>query len=358
MSKPKLLLMYGGRSGEHEVSLASAASVLKALDKQLYQITCLAGDKCGNWFITPAEDFIEQGIQTSLPIKTEASKQISLSTELFNDIYVVLPIMHGPLFEDGCLQGLLELSNVAYMGSDPLSSAMAMDKVITKLLVSNAGIDIAPFKVIHTGNDLKTRENICQQAVEQFGFPLFVKPACLGSSVGIHRVCSEKDLQTAVQDAFCYDHKILIEKYVPGREIELAVLKQKHEITVSLAGEIRMAHKDDFYSYDAKYQNETAAQLIFPAELSPSALTDLQAAAKTVFQTVGCEGLARVDFFLTEDNHIILNEINTLPGFTQISMYPKLWQISGIDYTELLTKLIHQARWRFDFNREKVRDFF
>ena len=277
---------------------------------------------------------------------------------MFEDVYAVLPIMHGPLFEDGCLQGFLELSEVAYVGSGPLASAMAMDKAVTKLISASHGVNIAPYKVLRRSEKQEQRTLVMEQAVSTFGWPLFIKPACLGSSVGIHKVNNLNELKLAIDDAFCYDNKILIEQAIKGRELEVAVLRQKDKILVSVAGEICMRSKADFYSYQAKYHDKQAAQLIIPALLSKTQLDELQEAARLTFISLECDGLARVDFFLEEDSQqFILNEINTMPGFTQISMYPKLWQCSGIEYSELLNILIEQANWNFKKSNKLTRDY-
>ncbi len=353
-----LILMYGGRSGEHEISLLSAASVLAALDKTLYEITCISGDKQGKWYQHNAKELKGHDASTPLPVAPPNAKEIYLSPEYFKHAYAVLPIMHGPLFEDGSLQGFLNLCNVAYLGSGHLSSAMAMDKEITKVIASSHGILVAPYAILRKGMSKTKQLAIQNDAVSTFNFPLFIKPACMGSSVGIHRVTTHEALKMAVEDAFHYDDKILIEKAIHGREIEVAILKQQHEISVSCAGEILMTTKDDFYSYQAKYQDDHLAKLIAPATLTPNQLSAIQSAAKIVFETLECDGLARIDFFLDDDtNDIILNEVNTLPGFTRISMYPKLWQISGIEYTTLLDKLISQAHWQHQQSQQLLRNY-
>lgn len=357
-SKKKIILMYGGRSGEHEISLRSASSVLSALNKDLYDISCVSGDKKGNWFLHDARALAQHDPLKPLPAKPDYAKEIFLSTEHFKDAYAVLPIMHGPLFEDGSLQGFLNLCNVAYVGSNHLGSAMAMDKEITKLIVKSNGIEVAPFQILRKSMSTAKQQEIQATAIEHLGFPLFVKPACLGSSVGIHRVTSKAELTSAVHDALLYDNKIIIEQGMNGREIEVAVLKQGNEISVSCAGEICMPTKEEFYSYDAKYHENSNAKLVAPAVLSNAQLTLIQEAAKKIFVALECDGLARIDFFYDEDcQKLILNEVNTLPGFTSISMYPKLWQLSGIEYGLLLDKLIEQANWQYQQAAQLLRNY-
>ncbi len=356
--KKNIILMYGGRSQEHEISLLSAASVINALDKALYSIACLAGDKDGNWYLTPSEKIINDDPAQPLIIKNIDSQKVSLSTNLFQGVYAVLPIMHGSFFEDGRLQGFLDHADVAYIGSGHLASAMGMDKAVTKLIAASAGVKIAPYELLRKCYLNDKRDEIIERAVKTFGFPLFIKPVCLGSSVGIHRVNSLAELNLAIKDAFCYDNKVLIEQAVKGRELEVAVLKQQDNIMVSIAGEVCMVDIEDFYSYEAKYQNKVSAQLIMPASLSKEQLSQLQEAAKLTFEVLECDGLARVDFFLEEKTgKFILNEINSMPGVTQISMYPKLWQCSGIEYSQLLNKLIEQANWSYMQTTKLVRDY-
>ncbi len=355
--KQQIILMFGGCSGEHEISLLSAASVLAAIDQKRYQVTCLAGDKKGNWFLTPRESFSNKNDKAPLPVHLPSSKKVALSNELFLGVDAVLPIMHGPLFEDGCLQGFLELCDVAYVGSGHMASAVAMDKAMAKIIAQQAGINVAPFEIIRKSDSPSERQSIFKNAIQAFGKPLFVKPACMGSSVGAHRVSDLAGLEDAVEDALKYDNKVLIEQAIIGRELEVAILKEQDEISASVAGEIVMRNKNDFYSYHAKYHDKEAAQLQLPAQLSAEQLAQLQSLAISAFRALDCDGLARVDFFMDNKGQFILNEVNTLPGFTQISMYPKLWQLSGVAYDSLLTKLIVQAQWRHQQAKQLVRDF-
>lgn len=358
IKKKKLVLLYGGCSGEHEISLLSAASVLNALESHQYEVTCIAGDKEGHWYKTAANTLLPLSQNAPLAIKNSTSEKIHLSTEHFKDIYAVLPIIHGPLFEDGRLQGFLDLCQVAYLGSGHMSSAIAMDKDMAKVIAQHHGVNIAPYHVIKKDMPADKRLEIIEKAIKTLHFPLFVKPACMGSSVGINKCTSRGSVLSAIEEAFHYDHKILIEQGIKGREIEIAILKQKEVIKVSQAGEIKITSKNDFYSYQAKYQSQDMAELIFPATLSKKQLNSLQKAAELTFESLECEGLARVDFFLEDEtDRVILNEINTLPGFTQISMYPKLWAISGISYPTLLNMLIDQAHWHHQKNSLLLRNY-
>lgn len=357
-AKQQLLVMYGGKSGEHEISLRSAASVLQALDRKKYHIHCLGGDKTGQWYLTDSEMLLGSFTGSTLPIQHPSSQLVDLSSRLFKGKDAVLPILHGPLYEDGRLQGLLDLAEVPYIGSGHLASALAMDKEKAKIIAHAKGLNVVPSVTLSYSDSEDSLQHKLQDAVQTFGFPLFVKPACLGSSVGTHRVTHPSALMDAVKVAFCYDNKVLVEKSIVGRELELAVIKKHHQVLVSMAGEIRMRDPENFYSYQAKYIDKDAASLILPAPLEGAQLSALQDAAKKAFLALDCEGFARVDFFLEESTQTIyFNEINTLPGFTDISMFPKLWCISGMTYPGLLDELILQAQWQFQQSSRLVRDF-
>lgn len=348
MSKTNLLLLYGGKSGEHEISLISAASVLANLDANEYNILPVGMDKEGRFFQNNYQEML--AYSNSLPVTTANSKPLaSLLVEgrLAVDADVVFPVVHGPLYEDGCLQGLLELAGVAYVGSDVLSSAIGMDKDIARRLACNDKIKSARYQVLFWHSSAAERLSACQQAVADLGWPLFVKPCSLGSSVGIHKVTNHAELTHAVEDAMRYDETILIEEALTGREIELAVLESptiSAKPRVSTAGEICVNHADGFYSYTAKYLESTQSELHIPARLDEKTLSQLQDIAAEIFTRLKCKGMARIDFFVNDQTgEIYFNEINTLPGFTSISMYPKLWQASGLSYPDLLSELLSLA---------------
>jgi D-alanine-D-alanine ligase len=259
---------------------------------------------------------------------------------------VVFPVLHGPFGEDGTIQGLLKLANLPFVGAGVLGSAVGMDKDVMKRLLRDANIPIAKFLVFERREAGKIRP---ANVARVLGIPFFVKPANLGSSVGITKVSDRRQLGPAIKEALRYDNKILIEENIPGREIECSVLGNENPIA-SLPGEIITRH--DFYSYDAKYVDQKGAQLVIPAELPKRTLKEVQAIAVKSFKVLGCEGMARVDFFLRDGREIFVNEINTIPGFTQISMYPKLWEASGLPYGKLIDRLIQLALERF--RREKA----
>lgn len=358
----KLILLYGGKSGEHEVSLISAASVLAHLDTNKYQVIPIAMDKEGKFHLHQYEDLL--AFKGRLPVSTERSKPLpSLIHDgrLAVEAEVVFPVVHGPLYEDGCLQGLLKLANVAYVGCDVLSSSIGMDKDMARRVACINGLKSARYQVLSWHNNADERKKFCQQIASEFGWPLFVKPCSLGSSVGIHKAKNHEELLSAVNDALRYDEEILVEEYLKGREIELAVLENATPCAkprVSIAGEIRVNHPDGFYSYSAKYLESNQTDLIIPASLSTSLKDRLSEAAAFIFTRIKCKGLARVDFFVDDENdEIYFNEINTLPGFTSISMYPKLWQASGVSYPDLLDELIQIARVHFDCRQHLVTNY-
>lgn len=355
--KINIAILCGGQSAEHEVSLESSKNVLQALDPAQYQVHLIFIDKNGNWFLLDdaqallKNPYMQPLADTSslLPMAVRPGHDLPFLVIAFPikylNIDIVFPVLHGTHGEDGTLQGLLELLNLPYVGADVLGSAVAMDKEYTKKLLKVADIPIADWVIVHKEETAKLDFNHLSQ---QLGLPFFVKPACTGSSVGVSKVKNLNEFEPALALAQKYDHKIIIERYIPGREIECAVLGNEHP-EASLPGEIIPHH--EFYSYEAKYLDPEGASLKFPAELDEDTVARVQEMAKKTFVALGCEGMARVDFFLTPEGELILNEANTLPGFTQISMYPKLWSISGLAYPHLIDRLIALAFERFKRNK-------
>ncbi|MFY7698038.1 MAG: D-alanine--D-alanine ligase family protein [Legionella sp.] len=350
MSKKKLnlVLIYGGKSGEHEISLRSAAAVLANLDTTRFNINLIAIDKEGRYFINNYDELLSY--HDSLPVYTE--KSIPLDSLVKQGKFclpadVVFPVVHGPLYEDGCLQGMLELADIAYVGCGVLTSAIGMDKDMARRIACVNGVKSARYYVLPahaTPNDIET---FCQQAILEFGWPLFVKPCSLGSSVGINKVSSPETLIAAIAEAKRFDDEVLIEECIYGREIEIAILENPvlgHPPLVSVPGEVKISHQDGYYSYAAKYLQSEQTELSIPAQLDEDLTSQLQQIASQIFINLKCRGMARVDFFVNEiTKDIYFNEINTLPGFTSISMYPKMWQESGLSYPELLVSLIDTA---------------
>lgn len=357
-----LVLLYGGKSGEHEISLISAASVLAHLDPTQYRIIPIGIDKNGCCYQNDYYTLLNY--KDALPVVTDNSRPLPsllVNGQLAVEADIVFPVIHGPLYEDGCLQGLLELADVAYVGCGVLSSAIGMDKDIARRLIKVDGIQTARYASLSGHASLEETESFCHKAVAEFGWPLFVKPCSMGSSVGIHKTKNMSELLNAVADARRYDETILIEECVEGREIELAVLESMSPTMVpkvSVPGEIRVNHADGFYSYTAKYLESAETELITPAKLDEKLLGRLQQAAADIFIDLKCKGMARVDFFVNDQTgQIYFNEINTLPGFTSISMYPRMWQASGLAYPELLNNLIKLALTHYQRRQQLVRHY-
>ncbi len=350
--KIRLGILFGGKSAEHEVSLISAKNVIEALDKEKYDVFLIGIDKSGEWRLRDGYDYLMHADNPKLVALHEAKESVALvpknhrkelvsysGNQLQESLLldVIFPVLHGTYGEDGTVQGLLKLANIPFVGASVLGSAIGMDKDVMKRLLRDAKIPTARFLTVHAYDKNQfTFEHI----VEQIGLPFFVKPANSGSSVGIAKVKTKSEFFAALEDAFLYDRKILIEEFIAGREIECSVLGNEHPM-VSLPGELIPQH--EFYSYEAKYIDEEGAIFQIPVELPPETLEKLQAMAIAAYRTLCCEGMARVDFFLKENGDVILNEINTIPGFTKISMYPKLWMASGLPYPELLDRLITLA---------------
>ncbi len=369
--KLRVMVLYGGRSGEHEVSLRSAASVIAHLDSSRFEAIPVAIDKQGRWLLNDLS-LIEKSSE-SLPVLKNApcvvlpphpgSAEAGLihlgSSEKTQGVDVVFPVMHGPLCEDGTIQGLLELANVPYVGCGVLASAVAMDKEFAKRLVMGGGLPIVPYLAVKSSGWEKDFESIAKRTATELGYPVFVKPANLGSSVGVSKVKNAEGLDAALKKAFLYDSKVLIEKAVNAREIELSVLENFEagmQPLVSVPGEIIPSH--EFYSYDAKYIDEDGAKLLIPARLDVAQVVAAQTIARRAFELLDCEGMARVDLFLDKNsNRFYFNEVNTIPGFTSISMYPKMWEHSGIPYQELLTRLLNLAIARHKRKNSLVREF-
>jgi D-alanine-D-alanine ligase len=346
-------ILFGGKSAEHEVSLQSAKNVFDAIDKEKYTPILIGIDKSGKWLLNNKSDFLLNTYDPKLIKLNKASDSVALipqsageisnltNSSLNLTIDVAFPILHGPFGEDGTVQGLLKLANLPFVGASVLGSAVGMDKDIMKRLLRDAGIPIGKFIV------LKSHETIpdFQKAKDELGLPFFVKPANMGSSVGVSKIHNESEYENSILKAFDFDTKIILEEHIKGREIECSVLGNEKPIA-SVPGEVISNH--EFYSYEAKYIDEHGAVLEIPAKISDKTAKQIQALAVNTFQTLSCEGLGRIDFFLKDNNEIIVNELNTIPGFTKISMYPKLWEASGISYTELIDKLIQLAIERFN----------
>jgi D-alanine-D-alanine ligase len=347
--KLRVAVLFGGRSAEHEISLISARNIVQAMDKTKYDILGIAIDKEGRWFFDEGArllngtqrvvSHIGNGSAALVPgAKKSPLVQIS-AKNILRSVDVVFPVLHGPFGEDGTVQGLLKLANLPFVGAAVLGSAVGMDKDVMKRLLRDARLPVPKFRVFEHGTRIEFAE-----LKSALGVPFFIKPANLGSSVGISKVAKPTEFKAAVADAFRFDKKILIEKGIIGREIECSVLGNENPIA-SLPGEVITRHS--FYSYDAKYIDEHGAELVVPAKLPERTVRKIREIAIQTFKVLCCEGMARVDFFLQADGKILINEINTIPGFTKISMYPKLWEASGVGYATLIDRLIQLALERF-----------
>lgn len=362
--KIRVAVLFGGRSAEHEVSLQSAKNVIQNLDTTHFEVVPIGIDKQGNWLM--GHDVFNHSLEhnTVLRLDTEtrawftpewvgtpvesAGAMMAAQHSKLPKFDVVFPAMHGSYCEDGTLQGLLELANLPYVGAGVLASAVGMDKDISKRLAMNAGINVAPYVVIKHDVWKLNPKRFVKIIEEKISYPVFVKPANTGSSIGITKVKTASELQPAIEEAFRFDTKVLVEKALNVQELEIAVLQSldnSDEPIVSIVGEIKPNH--EFYSYDAKYVDDKGADLLIPANASEDIQERARAVAKKLFIILDCEGMARVDLFLDKDTQeIYFNEVNTLPGFTKISMYPKLMAASGIAYGDLLTHLIQLAMKR------------
>lgn len=350
MNKKKVGIIFGGKSAEHEVSLQSAKNIVDAIDKEKFDVVLLGIDKSGKWHLNDKSSYLLNAENPKLIALNKTDDNVAIvpgsnSNQLIHadsatgldQLDVVFPIVHGTLGEDGSLQGMLRMANLPYVGPSVLGSSVCMDKDIAKRLLQSAGINVAKGITVKRSNKDKIHFD---EVSKNLGTPMFIKPANQGSSVGVSKVNNEEEFKIAVEEAFQYDHKIVIEENIVGREIEVAVLGND-EPMASVPGEV--LPNTDFYSYESKYIDEKGADLAIPAKLNENQVKKIQSAAVEAFKTLECEGLARVDFFLTENDELYVNEVNTLPGFTKISMYPKLWEISGIPYTELISRLIDLA---------------
>ncbi len=354
MKKLNVAVIFGGKSAEHEVSLQSAKNIIEAMDKNKYNPILIGIDKQGKWILRENPHFLLDSGDPKLIKLNKSGDNVAIlpqsrgminfsNPENRQTIDVVFPVLHGPFGEDGTVQGLLKLANIPFVGSGVLGSAVGMDKDVSKRLLRDANIPIPKF-LVFKNTDRIDFKNI----VKKIGLPFFIKPANLGSSVGVNKVKNAKEFKKAVTESFLYDRKILAEEYIKGREIECSVLGNDNPIA-SVPGEVIV--NDEFYSYEAKYIDENGAILEVPAKLDKKIIKKIQDLAIQTFKTLSCEGLGRVDFFLRNNNDIFVSEVNTIPGFTKISMYPKLWKASGISYPKLIDKLISLAIEKF--NKDK-----
>jgi len=350
--KLKIGILFGGRSAEHEVSLQSARNVIESFDRNKYEVIPIGISKEGKWLLNTASNYLLNSNNPKLIKLNKSNKEVALyaqgegaltsinnNFETKGKIDVIFPVMHGPFGEDGSIQGLLKLAGVPFIGPSVLGSAVSMDKEITKRILRDSGIPIGKFIALKKNDKINF-----DKIKKELGLPIFIKPANMGSSVGINKVYKKNEFKKAIKNAFDFDTKIIIEEFIDGREIECGILGNENPLA-SVPGEI--IANQEFYSYNAKYIDDGYV-IEIPAKIDGKTIKKIQELAIKVFKVLCCEGMGRVDFFLKKNGEIIVNEINTIPGFTNISMYPKLWEASGFPLAKLLDELINLAIKRFE----------
>ena len=360
----RVAVVFGGRSGEHAISCVTAAGVLRAIDRERYDVVpigvtqngrwVLAADDPGRWELTggvlpEVKDGDGPGVVAPLEVGDRNLRVLEpgqVPREL-GEVDVVFPLLHGPFGEDGTLQGLLELADVNYVGSGVLASAAGMDKHVMKVLLADAGLPVGPHVVVFPRAWERAARRV-RDDVEELGYPVFVKPARAGSSIGITKVHRPEDLDAAIERARRHDPKVVVEAMVEGREIECGVLESTDggPPATSLPGEIEVGGEHEFYDFEAKYLDEESIRLTAPADLPDAVTQRVREMSARAFDALGCEGLARVDFFVQPDGRVLVNEINTMPGFTPFSMYPKVWAATGLEYPALVDRLLTLALTR------------
>ena len=360
-AKPRVAVVFGGRSSEHAISCVTAAGVLRAIDRDRYDVVPVGVTTTGRWVLAdddPASLEISEGRLPHVPEDARAGVLVPQSTQshaltvlepgelprVLGEVDVVFPLLHGPFGEDGTVQGMLELTDTRYVGSGVVASAMSMDKHYMKVVLAGHGLPIGAHVVI-TPAEWRRDPAAARDAVAAMGWPVFVKPARAGSSIGITKVEGPDELDAAVATAQEHDPKVVVEAAVKAREIECSVLESLDggPPETSLPGEITLLAGHEFYDFDAKYLDEANVELTCPADLPDEVSDEVRALAARTFEVMGAEGLARVDLFLAEDGRLLVNEINTMPGFTPTSLYPRMWEGSGLPYAELVERLIQLA---------------
>jgi D-alanine-D-alanine ligase len=355
VSRTTLAVVFGGRSTEHAISCVSAGSILAAVDRERYDVVAVGITPEGRWVLAPDDPAllalsgrelpsVKDGQAVALPGDPTVGGLVPLEVgpDLLGRVDVVFPVLHGPFGEDGTVQGLLEMAGVPYVGSGVLSSAAAMDKAVARVLLTAAGLAVTPAVVVRASRWADDLAAVVDE-VRPLGLPLFVKPARGGSSIGISRVTDLTDLPRAVDGALRCDPKVLVEAAVAGREVECGILEDEHgRPQASVPAEVRVVGDYEFYDFEAKYL-DAATELDVPADLPGDVTERLQALSRRAYEALDCEGLARVDFFVLDDGGLVVNEVNTMPGFTPTSMYPRMWAASGVDYPTLVDRLVQAA---------------
>lgn len=351
MPSKNLIILFGGRSVEHEISVRSATNVVKHIDSSHFNLSVIGISKRGNWFLL---DHPEQSIETGKEIflslsATHPHFEIKASGTSIT-IQIVFPVLHGTDGEDGSIQGLMQCLNVIFIGSSVLGSAISMDKIVSKKLLEHAGVPVVPYMSFFKDEVISFEE-----VKNKLGMPFIVKAGNLGSSVGISKVNTSEDFDDALTDSFKYGYEILIESFVKCRELECGIIGNE-SLSSTLAGEIILLKNYDFYTYEAKYQDESAIKVAIPAQISNAIHQQIRALCEKAFLTLKCNDFARVDIFLTPKNEIFINEINTIPGFTDASMFPGLWENMGVSYPELISKIIEIGEERWQREQQYITD--
>jgi D-alanine-D-alanine ligase len=357
--RPRVAVVFGGRSSEHAISCVTAGSVLRAIDRDRFDVVPVGIARDGRWVLVPDDPDRLAISDGRLPAVDGQGSTVVLAADptarqlvvtdpgeiprTLGQVDVVLPLLHGPYGEDGTIQGLLELAGVRYVGSGVLSSAVGMDKHYMKLVLAGHGLPVCPYVVVRP-YEWKSDPDAVRESVAAIGWPVFVKPARGGSSIGISKVDEPEGLDRAIELAHEHDPKVVVEAAVPGREIEVGVVEEPDgTVHASVPGEIRVVSGHEFYDFEAKYLEEGTVALDVPADVPPPVAERARELALAAFRALGCEGLARVDFFLLESGELVANEVNTMPGFTPTSMFPRLWAATGVAYPELLQRLLETA---------------
>lgn len=341
----KLFLIYGGKSQEHDISILTAANISKALDYTNYEVYPVYIAKNGVWH---ALERLSSGVKEPQDLVDETKETEVLPSILIQDNVVAFPVLHGPNGEDGTIQGLFEMFDIAYVGTGVMASACGMDKIMSKKVFATAGIPQLPYVEVFKREYQQHASDVLNKCMAQLTFPMFVKPANLGSSVGITKANTREELIASIELALRYDRRVVVEQGVVAREVEVAMLGND-DIKASVVGEVLKTV--EFYDFDEKYKNGTA-QLQIPAHIDDVVSEKIRTYAIQAYQALDCTGLTRCDFFLTADNDIYINEVNTLPGFTQFSMYPLLWEASGVSYSELIAELLRLAVERYEEKKQ------
>ena len=344
--KVRVALLFGGRSGEHSTSAATAAGVMKATDRDKYDVVPVGISREGQWVLAGGDASAFELTAGKLPEVTAESGRSVVGLSEIGEVDVVFPLLHGPFGEDGTIQGLLEMADVRYVGCGVLASAVGMDKQYMKLVFAGHGLPVGPYVVIQPRDWEQRQPETIKRVSDELAFPVFVKPARAGSSLGVTRVDDISGLVDAIETARFHDPKVLVEQGIEGREIECAVLGGRGGAAprASVPGEIVVDHDAaDFYDFEAKYLSASQARTDAPADLPDEVAEKVRDLAVRAFEAIGGEGISRVDVFVTPDGEAVINEINTMPGFTPISMYPKMWEATGLSYPDLIDELIQLA---------------